>query len=86
MESQNSGELKRKLSRITNDDGLSFNGPTPTGVWNNYLDFSANKHGGTKISGPYFYGFSDKRVQYLLRRLPGYVSWEEVKKDDERNF
>jgi hypothetical protein len=45
------------------------------------VDYVLTAKGGTKVSGPYFYGFSDSLTQYLVKKLPGYAAWSLVKDD-----
>ncbi|RKP08525.1 hypothetical protein THASP1DRAFT_15567, partial [Thamnocephalis sphaerospora] len=57
----------------------SFHGQTPTQPWTQACLASSSK--GTRISGPLFFGFSDPLAQLLIRKLPGFQTWDEIRKE-----
>jgi hypothetical protein len=62
---------------VSQDQGKTFTGPTPTSPWTDVCLLFSNKHGGTRISGPLFFGFSDPVTMALLERMPGHISFND---------
>ena len=57
-----------------------FTGTSPTAPWTDICVALHSRHGRTRISGPLFYGFSDPITIAAISKLPGFVTFEEVRR------